>query len=122
MSHVSRIARGIPVGGDLEYADEVTLVRALQGRHELGVSRRSMRYLINEALLRLVKPTIALVLGLLLYWLITAVLGEPGSASWGWPAGSVPARSSCSRRTASSSLEPLLRARPSSAAWPSTRL
>ncbi len=32
---VSRIARGIPVGGDLEYADEVTLVRALQGRHEL---------------------------------------------------------------------------------------
>jgi recombination protein RecR len=29
---VSRIARGIPVGGDLEYADEVTLVRALQGR------------------------------------------------------------------------------------------
>jgi recombination protein RecR len=33
---VSRIARGIPVGGDLEYADEVTLVRALQGRHLLG--------------------------------------------------------------------------------------
>ena len=32
---VSRIARGIPVGGDLEYADEVTLVRALQGRHQL---------------------------------------------------------------------------------------
>jgi recombination protein RecR len=32
---VSRIARGIPVGGDLEYADEVTLVRALQGRHRL---------------------------------------------------------------------------------------
>ena len=32
---VSRIARGIPVGGDLEYADEVTLVRALQGRHPL---------------------------------------------------------------------------------------
>ena len=29
---ISRIARGIPVGGDLEYADEVTLVRALQGR------------------------------------------------------------------------------------------
>jgi recombination protein RecR len=32
---VSRIARGIPVGGDLEYADEVTLVRALQGRQQL---------------------------------------------------------------------------------------
>ena len=29
---VSRIARGPPVGGDLEYADEVTLIRALQGR------------------------------------------------------------------------------------------
>ncbi len=32
---VTRIARGIPVGGDLEYADEVTLVRALQGRRVL---------------------------------------------------------------------------------------
>ena len=29
---VSRIARGLPVGGDVEYADEVTLIRALQGR------------------------------------------------------------------------------------------
>jgi recombination protein RecR len=37
---ISRIARGIPVGGDLEYADEVTLVRAMQGRHELAVARR----------------------------------------------------------------------------------
>lgn len=34
---VTRIARGIPVGGDLEYADEVTLVRALQGRREFDV-------------------------------------------------------------------------------------
>ena len=33
---VARIARGIPVGGDLEYADEVTLIRALQGRRALG--------------------------------------------------------------------------------------
>jgi recombination protein RecR len=32
---VTRIARGIPVGGDLEYADEVTLVRAMQGRREV---------------------------------------------------------------------------------------
>jgi recombination protein RecR len=32
---ITRIARGIPVGGDLEYADEVTLVRALQGRQRL---------------------------------------------------------------------------------------
>jgi recombination protein RecR len=32
---VTRIARGIPVGGDLEYADDVTLIRALQGRREL---------------------------------------------------------------------------------------
>jgi recombination protein RecR len=32
---VTRIARGLPVGGDLEYADEVTLSRALEGRREL---------------------------------------------------------------------------------------
>ena len=32
---VTRIARGIPVGGDLEYADEVTLIRALQGRRAI---------------------------------------------------------------------------------------
>ena len=31
----SRIARGLPVGGDLEYADEVTLARALEGRRAL---------------------------------------------------------------------------------------
>ena len=30
---VSRIASGLPVGGDLEYADELTLGRALEGRH-----------------------------------------------------------------------------------------
>lgn len=33
---VSRIARGIPVGGDLEFADSVTLARAIQGRERLG--------------------------------------------------------------------------------------
>ncbi|MCI8365344.1 MAG: recombination protein RecR [Eubacterium sp.] len=32
---VTRIASGVPVGGDLEYIDEVTLFRALQGRTEL---------------------------------------------------------------------------------------
>ncbi|PIU68335.1 recombination protein RecR [candidate division WWE3 bacterium CG06_land_8_20_14_3_00_42_16] len=31
---ITRIARGLPVGGDLEYADEVTLSRALEGRKE----------------------------------------------------------------------------------------
>ena len=31
---VTRLARGLPVGGDLEYADEVTLFRALEGRQE----------------------------------------------------------------------------------------
>ena len=31
---VTRIARGLPVGGDLEYADEITLSRALEGRKE----------------------------------------------------------------------------------------
>ncbi len=33
---VTRIARGIPAGGDLDYVDEVTLVRALEGRREMG--------------------------------------------------------------------------------------
>ncbi|MDR7522474.1 MAG: recombination mediator RecR [Armatimonadota bacterium] len=32
---VTRIAHGLPVGGDLEYADEVTLARALEGRRDL---------------------------------------------------------------------------------------
>lgn len=32
---VTRIARGLPMGGDLEYADEVTLARALEGRREI---------------------------------------------------------------------------------------
>lgn len=32
---VTRIAHGIPVGGDLEYIDEVTLTKALEGRHEI---------------------------------------------------------------------------------------
>jgi len=34
---VSKIASGLPVGGDLEYADELTLGRALEGRQRLGV-------------------------------------------------------------------------------------
>ena len=32
---VTRLARGLPVGGDLEYADAITLSRALQGRQEM---------------------------------------------------------------------------------------
>lgn len=35
LTRVTRIASGIPMGGDLEYADEVTLARALEGRQEL---------------------------------------------------------------------------------------
>jgi recombination protein RecR len=34
-AHVTRLASGLPVGGDLEYADEVTLGRALAGRREM---------------------------------------------------------------------------------------
>ena len=34
---VTKIASGLPVGGDLEYADELTLGRALEGRHSLDV-------------------------------------------------------------------------------------
>jgi recombination protein RecR len=33
---VTRIAHGLPVGGDMEYADEVTLTKALEGRRELN--------------------------------------------------------------------------------------
>jgi len=33
--NVTRIANGIPVGGDLEYADEITLTKALDGRHPI---------------------------------------------------------------------------------------
>lgn len=36
VGRVTRIARGLPVGGDLEYADEVTLGKALEGRREMG--------------------------------------------------------------------------------------
>ena len=32
---VTRLARGLPVGGDLEYADDVTLTRAIEGRQEV---------------------------------------------------------------------------------------
>jgi recombination protein RecR len=32
---ITRIARGLPVGGDLEYADDVTLIRSLQGRRQV---------------------------------------------------------------------------------------
>ena len=32
---VSRIAMGVPVGSDLEYADEVTMLKAMEGRHEV---------------------------------------------------------------------------------------
>ena len=32
---VTRIAHGIPVGGDLEYTDEITLMKAMEGRREI---------------------------------------------------------------------------------------
>ncbi len=32
---LTRIGRGLPIGADLEYADEITLQRALEGRSEL---------------------------------------------------------------------------------------
>lgn len=37
---VSRLASGLPVGGDLEYADEITLGRAFEGRRRLNAPRR----------------------------------------------------------------------------------
>jgi recombination protein RecR len=33
---ITRLARGLPVGGDLEYADQNTLLKALSGRQEMG--------------------------------------------------------------------------------------
>jgi recombination protein RecR len=33
---ITRLARGLPMGGDIEYADEVTLSRALEGRRDVG--------------------------------------------------------------------------------------
>ena len=39
-----------------------------------------MTYLVNEALLRLIKPLVALILGAALYWVITGPIGEPGGA------------------------------------------
>jgi len=35
VASLTRIARGLPVGGDLEYADDVTLIRSLQGRRQV---------------------------------------------------------------------------------------
>ena len=32
---VTRLARGLPAGGDLEYADDLTLTRAIEGRQEM---------------------------------------------------------------------------------------
>ncbi|MDP2659839.1 MAG: toprim domain-containing protein, partial [Dehalococcoidia bacterium] len=39
---VTRIARGVPVGGDIEYADDVTLIRSLQGRRQMDPTQRSV--------------------------------------------------------------------------------
>ena len=33
---ITRLARGLPIGGDLEYADQITLTRALEGRREIS--------------------------------------------------------------------------------------
>jgi recombination protein RecR len=40
---VTRLASGLPVGGDLEYADEITLGRAFEGRRAVGESPRRIR-------------------------------------------------------------------------------
>jgi len=37
---ITRLARGLPVGGDLEYADQSTLLRALSGRQDMGPSMK----------------------------------------------------------------------------------
>ena len=75
---ITRIARGIPVGGDLEYADEVTLVRAHAGPARVRGRARAVSNLVAELLLRLIKPVIAVLLGLLVF-AVAVALGEPGS-------------------------------------------
>ncbi len=48
-TRVTRIAFGLPMGGDLEYADEVTLARALEGRRELDwVWRSFLLFLVPD--------------------------------------------------------------------------
>ena len=83
---VTRIARGIPVGGDLEYADEVTLVRAMQGRRELEVGGRSRAGRRVERPCRRDPPSAGqgagvAILGLVIYLVATGLLGEPGSVT-----------------------------------------
>ncbi len=43
--HITRLASGLPVGGDLEYADEVTLARAFEGRRAARLSRKNPKSL-----------------------------------------------------------------------------
>jgi recombination protein RecR len=40
---VTRIARGLPMGGDLDYADALTLIRALEGRQDMGGEAPGLR-------------------------------------------------------------------------------
>ncbi len=40
----TRIAHGIPVGGDLEYADEITLIKAMENRREIGGSNENRSF------------------------------------------------------------------------------
>ena len=40
---VTRIARGLTMGGDLDYADALTLIRALEGRHDMGAHAPGLR-------------------------------------------------------------------------------
>jgi hypothetical protein len=40
---VTRIARGLPMGGDLDYADALTLIRALEGRQDMGADAPGLR-------------------------------------------------------------------------------
>ena len=53
-SRVTRIAFGLPVGGDLEYADEVTMARSLEGRGRASCTASAGRRLVLDlTLLRL---------------------------------------------------------------------
>ena len=56
---VTRIASGLPVGGDLEYADEVTLGRALLGRREVEAALTKLYQLVETGAVGVDDPTLA---------------------------------------------------------------
>ena len=111
---VTRIARGLPVGGDLEYADDVTLIRALQGRRE--PSERARARLRDPAAPGQGAGSAAL-LGLVVWLIAVGPLGASASVELGAAVLALSARGVHPPRpgepdlTAGAALEPAVRGR-----------